>query len=566
MRQEVDSFDRDVLNYCNGISDGAILSGLYTRKAVERFAVEYTAKQKDAGYPYTFIPERANQVIAFAEDLFIPDIQKKLTLLPWMKFIYYNLYGWVHKNDTGKRRFRSGYVECARKNSKTTSLLFPQILYDFTHTPAAESYFVSKSDTQAEKAFQELKMIVQESFKINPRRTKITESGIQRDGSFIKFFSSGSRGTDAYKNTLSIVDEFHDYDNKGAGIITSFRFGSRAKPNSLLLIITSAGNDISSPCYAENEKAKKILNGLLTDDTYFTVIYSYDHGDDWTDPALFIKANPSLDKILLRETLRTDLSDALITPSHQADFKSKTCGIWDTGGTKTWIPLEVWEKLDREDIDWNEFEEIPCDASFDLSSINDFTAYTFCFNRNDKYYFKHRFYIPEGTVRDRYRKENINIPEWIEKGFVTAIPGPTIDYSVILEDIRQDMGRFRIREFAYDNWNSNFLIRMLESEFPYLALVPYPQNLKKLSAPTKQYEKLVYEKKIVDTSPVMKWMITNAEVKADPNGNYKPLKEYKASTKRIDGVITSIISLDMCIESTRNSAGGISFEDALALL
>jgi hypothetical protein len=33
-------------------------------------------------------------------------------------------------------------------------------------------------------------------------------------------------------------------------------------------------------------------------------------------------------------------------------------------------------------------------------------------------------------------------------------------------------------------------------------------------------------------------------VKPDVNNNYKPLKEYKSSTKRIDAVISSIMAID----------------------
>jgi phage terminase large subunit-like protein len=65
-----------------------------------------------------------------------------------------------------------------------------------------------------------------------------------------------------------------------------------------------------------------------------------------------------------------------------------------------------------------------------------------------------------------------------------------------------------------------------------------------MSGPSKEYERLIYEDKIIDSNPVMKWMVGNAVIKIDINGNYKPLKEYKSSTKRIDGVITSIMSID----------------------
>jgi phage terminase large subunit-like protein len=555
-------FDRDALDYCNDISSGGILSGLYTKKAIERFVVDYTERRHEDDFPYAFVPELANDVIRFAESLFIPDINAKLKLLPWMKFIYYNLYGWVHKKDNAVRRFRSGYVECARKNSKTTSLLFPPILYDFVRTKSAESFFVSKSKIQAEKSFQEMKLIILESFAVDKRKVVMTESGIRKGGSFIKFFSSGSRDVNQYKNSCSVIDEYHDFDNKGEQITTAFRYGSRARANSLVLIITSAGLNISGPCYAENEKARKVLNGVLADETYFALIYAYDQTDDWRDPANFIKANPSLDKIIKKEVLEIDLTDALIAPSHQADFKSKTCGIWNAGGSVSWIPLDKWEALERPKINWDDFKKALCFGSFDLSAIWDFTAYTLCFNRDDKYYFKHRFYIPLETARERYKKENIGITEWIERGIVTAIPGPTIDYSVVFEDIKKDADAFNIIEIAYDNWNALELVKMIENELGYLTIIPYEQNLKRLSNPTKAYEKGVYEKKIIDPNPVIKWMIGNVSIKPDSNGNYKPMKDFKSSNKKIDGVITSVISLDRCMAAGKTLMSG---DDVLAL-
>jgi phage terminase large subunit-like protein len=115
----------EVSSYCNKIKKSK-LAGVYTKKAVNRFLLDIK-RQNDEDFLYEFKPELGNAVIDFAESLFIPDIDKKLELLSWMKFIYFNLFGWVHKLDNTRRRFRSGYIEVARKNSKTTSLLFPII-------------------------------------------------------------------------------------------------------------------------------------------------------------------------------------------------------------------------------------------------------------------------------------------------------------------------------------------------------------------------------------------------------------------------------------------------------
>jgi phage terminase large subunit-like protein len=390
----------------------------------------------------------------------------------------------------------------------------------------------------------ELRQIFLESFKFNPREYTVTDNGIHTKNKFIKFFSSETRGTDSYKNSCSVIDEFWNYDNDK--VITSFKYGGRARKNNLVLIITSAGLNISGPCYAENEKAKKVLNGILTDDTYFTIIYAYDEKDDWKDKKLFIKANPSLHDIIKQEILENDLNDALITPSHQSDFKAKTCGIW-TNDTTNWIPLQKWDTQKRNTIiDINEFKGQPCYAGLDLSSINDFTAYTLCFKKGDLYYLFHKFYIPSEQVMEKYRVENINIKDWIDKGIVTAVPGPTIDYEYIKKDIQNDSEQFNLIELAYDSWQSENLINSLEEIIPKTILIKYPQSLKQMGAPSKEFERLILEDKIIDPNPVMKWMVGNAVVKVDVNGNYKPLKEYKSSTKRIDGVITSIMSINRC--------------------
>jgi phage terminase large subunit-like protein len=496
---------------------------------------------------YIFDENKFVEIVDFAENLFIPDIDCKLKLLPYHKFVYANLFGWVHKLDNSRRRFRSGYVEVARKNSKTTSFLFPIILYDFLYTKAAESFFVSRDLNQSHKSFTELRHIVSESCSEKTlRKLNITESfGIRmNDGSFLNFFSSETRGTDSYKNSMAVIDEFHAYDNDK--IITSFRYGGRARKNNLVLIITSAGTDISGPCYKENEKARKVLNGVLTDDSYFTIIFAYDETDDWKDTKLFIKANPSLGEIVKQDILENDLKDALITPSHQSDFKAKTCGIW-TNNTTNWIPLQKWDTIIRnKEIDINDFKGQTCFGGLDLSSINDFTVFSLCFAKDGLYYLFHKFYVPSEQVQEKYRIENINIKEWIDSGIVTAIPGSTIDYEYVGKDIIDAAEQFNLTELAYDRWNSNKLIDKLDDLIPNTILVQYDQSLKQMSNPSKQFEKLIYEDKIIDSNPVMKWMISNAVVKPDINGNFKPFKEFKSSTNRIDGVITSIMCIDRC--------------------
>jgi phage terminase large subunit-like protein len=554
---------KEVMQYCKDIKSGKILSGMYTKKAINRFLNDLK-RQNDKDFLYEFKPEMAEEVIEFAEELVIPDMtteDKKLKLLSWHKFIYYNLFGWVYKLDNARRRFMLGYVEVARKNSKTTSLLFPIIIYDFLTTESAESYFVAQDEKQSYKSFQEMKHIIKADKDLS-KVVSDTVSAITYQHSRIAFFSSESEGMDSYKNSCSVIDEFHSYNKDTA--ITSALYGGRARENRLVLIITSAGLNISGPCYAENEKAKKILNGVATDETYFTIIYAYDEQDDWKDPGNFIKANPSLGVIIKPEILENDLNDALITSSHQGDFKAKTCGIW-TNDSVSWIPLQKWDTEKRNAvIDINDFKGCRCYGAIDLSSVSDFTAYTKCFQKDDRYYFFHRFYVPSEQVLEKYKNENIGIREWIDRGIVTAIPGPTIDYNFIINDITRDAEDFTIGEIAYDRWNSGKLIDSLDEKLPGIVLAEFDQSLRQMSGPSKEFERLILEDRIIDGNPVMKWMVSNAVIKPDANNNYKPLKPYKSSTEKIDGVISSIMSLSRCQEN-ENTNFSTDFNDILKL-
>jgi phage terminase large subunit-like protein len=537
---------KEVAKYCSDIIKGNIASGTFVKKAVKRYLADLK-RQDDQDFEYRFHPELADEVIDFAQTLEIPDIStedKLLTLLPWMKFIYYQVWGWRSKSDSSKRRYRQAYVEVARKNSKTTSILFPFIIWDFLESDAAESYFVSKDGDQSRKSFKELLHIIKANKELGSVINE-TVSAITYQTSRIAFFSSESLGIDSYKNSLSVIDEFHAYDNDK--VVTAFRYGGRARKNNLVMIITSAGNDISGPCYAENEKCKKILNNIYTDETYFGIIYAYDDIDDWKDSAHYIKANPSLGTFLTKEILDIDLSDALITPSHQNDFKSKTCGIW-TSGTSSWIPIQKWERNKQYQIDEASLTGMNAVGAFDLSSIADFTAYTLSFRLEDgKYYQKHKFYVPEVTVQEKFKKDNINILGWIQQGLVTVIPGETVDYDWVFNDIFADVKKYNILELVYDKWHSSKLITRLESELYNIPLVKFDQSLKSMSDPTKAYEKAALDGNIVDNNPVMLWMIGNVFIRPDINNNYKPMKTSKSSTQRIDGVITSVMSLDRLV-------------------
>lgn len=529
--------------YCDDILSGKITAGIYTKKAIQRFRNDLKKSQR-ADFPYEYIQEEADKVLSFAESLKPGDLNgKTIELLPWQIFCFSNLEGWRHKGDTDRKRFRMAYIEVNRKNGKTTGLLLPLVLYNFLKYKASESYIVSSSDTLSEKTFKEVQDIIIAEPELDKildcRSLAITFKDIS-EKSRLGFYCDGGKSVDGLRPRFAVLDEYHDFQSDK--LFMSMQYGMRSKKDAQLVVVTTADIEISNACYEQNAKAKRILNGVQTQDEFFSVIYALDEGDDYHDPAVWQKANPSLYDIIDPSVIQSDIDDAELTPHKIPELKAKTFGIWGGGGEKSWLAIETWQKNKSLTAKIDDFEGLECFGGLDLAQVDDLCAFTKLFKKDGKDFYFHRFYIPEGTAHERYRKENINFFQWIEKGIITAIPGQTIDYSFIIRDILDDALRFKIRGIGYDKWQAKDVIQGIENERPDIALIEIEQSLRKLSPLTQSYEKSVKDGHLVDNSPVMLWMINNVEIKPDVNGNYKPMKKSKASTQRIDGVISSIMA------------------------
>jgi len=530
-----------VLNYCKDIKQEKIKSCVYIKLAVKRFE----SMLKKAPDDYIANWGKLTEVVNFAESLFIPDINKNLSLLPWQVFAYAGIYLFTKKENDNAFLTQIAYIEVARKNSKTTSILFPAILYNFLATENAESYFFSGDEKQAKKTFEEITQIVKQSKELNSV-CKCWSSSIVFKNSRISFFTSGTKKIDSYKNSFAVLDEYHEYLTDKP--LQASLQGMRArKQGGQVLIITTAGLNVTLPCYYESMEAKNMLQGINKNDpAYFALIYTIDKDDDWKDAANLEKANPSIDLITNRKLLEQDLERAIKRPSTQANFLAKTYNIWRNAMGSNWIPPEVWIKQKNKTSDYKNKNAV---GAIDLSSIRDLTVFTLYWEDKGCIFAFHKVYIPEETLIERIQKENIGYAQWVEAGIVTVTPGATIDYDFLIKDIVSISKECQLSKIAYDPWHAQSLIKDLEKELPAdVSLIEFKQNLASISEPSKLFEKNILDKKIVDKNPVMAWALSNVVIKADVNGNIKPLKLNEGA--KIDPVITSIMAHYLLISGT----------------
>ena len=521
--------------YAEQVRSGEILVCEYVRLAVERYYADLDRALDKGWY---FDKKAAMRAIHFIEKLKHTKGEwagQRFRLELWQQFVLWNIFGW--KNADGTRRFRYAYIEIARKNGKTAlsaGIGLYMLFADGESRP--EVYSAATVKDQAKICFSDAVEIVKATDLKNyltPYRNSIV---YELKGGTMKPLSSDYGTHDGLNPSCGIIDEFHAHKDSGMFDVIKSAFGARRQP--LMFIITTAGFDKSGVCYAYRENVIKVLRGVNEDDSLFGIIYTLDDKSEWDDPKMWIKANPNLGVSLSADYLADQVKDAKNRPEAVRNVMTKNVDLW-VDAERTWILDDVWQKCIGT-TDPADLKGCACWGGLDLSNVADITAYGLLFHENDRFQLLPHFWIPEEKMLEKIRKENINYDKWVAEGYVTVTPGNVIDYDFVKTDILRIVADYDLRTSAYDRWNSSQTIIDLQNEG--MECNPFGQGYGSMSAPTKEFEKLVLTGKIEHFgNPVLRWMLASTLVKTDPAGNIKPDKE--KSTQKIDGIVASIMAL-----------------------
>ncbi len=521
--------------YAEQVRSGEILVCEYVRLAVERYYADLD-RALDRGW--YFDKKAAMRAIHFIEKLKHTKGEwagQRFRLESWQQFVLWNIFGW--KNADGTRRFRYAYIEIARKNGKTAlsaGIGLYMLFADGESRP--EVYSAATVKDQAKICFSDAVEIVKATDLKNyltPYRNSIV---YELKGGTMKPLSSDYGTHDGLNPSCGIIDEFHAHKDSGMFDVIKSAFGARRQP--LMFIITTAGFDKSGVCYAYRENVIKVLRGVNEDDSLFGIIYTLDDKSEWDDPKMWIKANPNLGVSLSADYLADQVKDAKNRPEAVRNVMTKNVDLW-VDAERTWILDDAWQKCIGT-TDPADLKGCACWGGLDLSNVSDITAYVLLFHENDRFQLLPHFWIPEEKMLEKVRKENINYDKWVAEGYVTVTPGNVIDYDFVKADILRIVADYDLRTSAYDRWNSSQTIIDLQNEG--MECNPFGQGYGSMSAPTKEFEKLVLTGKIEHFGdPVLRWMLASTLVKTDPAGNIKPDKE--KSTQKIDGIVAAIMAL-----------------------
>ncbi|MCX6026944.1 MAG: terminase large subunit, partial [Chloroflexi bacterium] len=218
---------------------------------------------------------------------------KPFVLQDWQAYIVRQVFGWKDR-ETGLRMYRKAFIEIPKKNGKSTMAAGLALLLAFGDGEAgAEVYCLANDKQQAHIVFDMAKIMAETSSVLTDRIRAFQTSIVQeKTRSVLRSMSSDVKTKAGYNVSGAVIDELYAFDNPELVDLITTAVGARSQP--LVIEITTAGNDQESICYETYDYAKRVAAGIIEDPTFFTVIYEADPGDDWTLPATWYKANPSL--------------------------------------------------------------------------------------------------------------------------------------------------------------------------------------------------------------------------------------------------------------------------------
>jgi phage terminase large subunit-like protein len=437
-------------------------------------------------------------------------------------------------------------------------------------------------------------------------------------GSFFRAVSSEHRSKSGPRPSLVLIDEEHEH--RDGTVIAKMVAGFKGRAQPLALRITNSGSDKTSICWQHHEHSLNVLEGSLADEQWFAYACQLDpcetcyaegyrepkdgcpDCDDWTDPKVWPKTNPSLTIGLPRHTyLQSQVDAATAMPGEQALVKRLNFCIWTQVHT-LWIPADRWEACRVPDV--GSCLDGARAAAFDMSEKLDLTACVVgikvaapedepvqtiditdiegddlihkSFEMNFYVDLIPYFWLPEDTLRERVTKERIPFDVWsqtccrcglhmrehgrLDHRFdpcLRVTPGPVIDYDQIYAEFTQDIGkRFQPSRVGYDPHNATQFMVQLRDKAKY-TVVEVAQG-RKLSESFKLFQALAALKRIRHAgNPVMSWCVSNAEKKTDRYENI--WCEKNSPTKRIDGVIAAVMVLNQLMllpfKSTKRRRG-----------
>lgn len=551
--------------------EGRIDACLYVKQACARQLADL---KRFADHPlYFWDPNAAGRVCRFIE--LLPHVKgpkaakhELIRLEGWQAFVLTTVFGWRRK-DTGGRRFRRAYIEVPRGNAKST-LTSAVGLYGLTSDgeEGAEVYSAATTRDQAKIVQGDAQQMMRKRPDFAARLGVVVNQYalvVPRTNSKFEALTREHGTMDGKNVHLGLIDELHAH--KDRGVYDVIETATAKRHASLIWVITTAGSDTSGICYEVRSYVLKVLAGVVDDESQFGAIWTLDEDDDWTDPKVWVKANPNWGVSVMPDVYAQLAKKAMSVASAQNNFKTKHLNLW-VNADIAWMEMRAWDRCADPDLDEADFADAALYDGLDLATKTDIaskakvyvrfqpkfvpgcpqhsvpgaacdTCYPTIGEVEPHFYLFVKHFLPEAAVIDG---RNASYSGWAEEGWIHTTPGDVLDFGVVKQSVVEDQDTANLREVAYDPWQATQMAQELQDQHG-VVMVELRPTVANFSPPMKELEALTFQRRLHHQGdPVLRWMVSNTVCHTDAKDNIYPRKEVSAN--KIDGVVASLMALN----------------------
>lgn len=539
-----------VTSYARKVVSGEIEMGELHTLACKRH-LEDLKRQRTEDFPYYYNPDKANEILNFAETLTIAEgtEPKPVRLIESQAFDLGCTFGWF-KVANNKRRFRRRYKSVARQQGKTfENGIMGTYISAFGGYNYGKLFTVATKKRQSRLAWEEISKFVTidqdlaEYFSVKDYKSVIEALGTHCT---IEALSKEAGLDDGFRGIFSSVDEIHQHrDNK---IYKALYNGTRSLDETLVSMITTRGDNLNSFCKEMDDYCINILRGLATAEDFFVDIYCLDEGDDIWNPINWMKSNPftcSTGNESKLEILKSDAQTAKdMGGSDLRDFLTKSLNMWVKNSDDQFINPDKW-KACGSDRTIKDFANKQCYVGLDLSSGGDLTTICLEFPDDEKYYLYSHSFMPRGRLEEHIETDLAPYDLWEQKELITVTGGSEDfknDYKFIINHLKQLKEEYNLTflGIGIDPHNADGILSDLESFGCPVVIIT--QSCKGLNDATVEMQLLVKSKKIEydKSNELLTWSFTNASIVRNSFDEIKVDKKPGQRFKRIDPVDAAI--------------------------
>ncbi|MGG7518831.1 terminase large subunit [Allorhizobium undicola] len=503
---------------------------------------------------------------------------KPFRLVRWQEITVRLLVGWkkpievvdpeTHRQAVEHVRiFRRLDLWIPRKNGKSEFLAALGVLFFVLEKlPGAEGYVFARNEDQGRVPFEKMKEIIREADGLledrfgNARIALFDKSiYVTETNSSCQLLTGSPDGKHGRSATVTVGDEIHEW--KTRELADTLRQSSGARLQPIELFASTAGRKQDLTGYEWYEESVAIMRGDMDDPTTLVVHFALEEEDDWTNEAVWRKANPSLGLTPTLDFLRTEFKKAKGRPAQEARFRCYHLNQW-VDQIAGWLPRSKWQACTRDAKSWPRLWEIhkgrKAYLACDVSSTRDLTALVVVLppdEEHDRWVLIPLFWVPEATLDERAEGDRrIRWHDLVKSGALRTTPGDSVDQNFVAAAIKQACNHFDVQAFGFDPWNARKLAGDLQTDGMDADLqIEMRQGHQTLGPPTKELERLVFAEKIEHGGhPILAWMAGHCCIRFDVNLNYVPDKRH--SNDKIDGIVAAVMGVGLAMSAEDTSS------------